>query len=164
MADASLKPERASTGPRTYSAGLSPSSAGSEPPEFGFGQTFQDNARAYAKHSGTSAEEPGGLSAFLMDSGVLLNDLAASQVQYEIGVEKLVLQKLSGIVDDHVPTLAKEKKILTSLLLDYDAAKSRLVNYRQKEGSASAHGGTVESDLREDRLSSDLADIETKVL
>ena len=130
-------------------------------PEFALGQTFQENGRAYAKHGVN--EEPGGLSAFLMDGGHLLNDLAASQVQYEIGVEKLVLQKLSGIVDDHVPTLAKERKTLSSLLLEYDAAKSRLVNYRQKEGSASAHGGTVESDLREDRLSSDLADIETKV-
>lgn len=130
-------------------------------PEFALGQTFQENGRAYAKHGVN--EEPGGLSSFLMDSGHLLNDLAASQVQYEIGVEKLVLQNLSGIVDDHVPNLAKERKTLTSLLLDYDAAKSRLVNYRQKEGSASAHGGTVESDLREDRLSSELADIETKL-
>ena len=34
-----------------------------------------------------------------------------------------------------VPTLNKERKTLSSLLLDYDAAKSRLVNYRQKEGS-----------------------------
>ena len=114
-----------------------------------YNTTFQENGRAYAKHGVN--EEPGGLSSFLMDSGHLLNDLAASQVQYEIGVEKLVLQNLSGIVDDHVPNLAKERKTLTSLLLDYDAAKSRLVNYRQKEGSASAHGGTVESDLREDR-------------
>ena len=117
-------------------------------PEFALGQTFQENGRAYARHS---EEQPSGLSSFLMDSGHLLNDLAASQVQYEIGVEKLVLQKLSGIVDDHVPHLAKERKTLSSLLLDYDAAKSRLVNYRQKEGSASASGGTVESDIREDR-------------
>ena len=36
-----------------------------------------------------------------MDSGILLNDLATSHVQYEIGVEKLVLQSLTGIVDDH---------------------------------------------------------------
>ena len=34
-----------------------------------------------------------------------------------------------------MPTLNKERKTLSSLLLDYDAAKSRLVNYRQKEGS-----------------------------
>lgn len=130
-------------------------------PEFALGQTFQENGRAYAKHGPN--EEPGGLATFLVDGGHLLNDLAASHVQYEIGVEKLVLQTLTGIVDEHVPLLAKEKKTLTSLLLDYDAAKSRLVNYRNKEGSSSAHGGTVESDLREDRLASDLADIETKV-
>ena len=125
------------------------------------GQTLQENGRAYAKHG--TLEEPGGLSNFLMESGHLLNDLAASHVQYEIGVEKLVLQALTGIVDDHVPTIDKERKSVKSLLLDYDAAKSRLVNYRHKEGSASSHGGTVESDLREDRLASDLADIETKV-
>jgi len=130
-------------------------------PEFALGQTFQENGRAYAKHG--TPEDPGGLSSFLMDSGILLNDLATSHVQYEIGVEKLVLQSLTGIVDDHVPTLNKERKTLSSLLLDYDAAKSRLVNYRQKEGSGSSHGGTVESDLREDRLNSDLAEIETKL-
>lgn len=130
-------------------------------PEFSLGQTFQENGRAYAKHG--SQDEPGGLSQFLMDSGHLLNDLATSHVQYEIGVEKLVLQSLTGIVDDHVPTINKERKNLSSLLLDYDAAKSRLVNYRQKEGSGSSHGGTVESDLREDRLASELAEIETKV-
>ena len=56
-------------------------------PEFALGQTFQENSRAYAKH-GTS-EDPGGISSFLMDSGILLNDLATSHVQYEIGVEKL---------------------------------------------------------------------------
>lgn len=130
-------------------------------PEFALGQTFQENSRAYAKHG--TPEDPGGISSFLMDSGILLNDLATSHVQYEIGVEKLVLQSLTGIVDDHVPTLNKERKTLSSLLLDYDAAKSRLVNYRQKEGSGSSHGGTVESDLREDRLNSDLAEIETKL-
>ena len=68
-------------------------------PEFALGQTFQENGRAYAKHG--TPEDPGGLSSFLMDSGILLNDLATSHVQYEIGVEKLVLQSLTGIVDDH---------------------------------------------------------------
>ena len=129
--------------------------------EFALGQTFLENSRAYAKHG--TAQEPGGMSTFLNESGHLLTDLATSHVQYEIGVEKLVLQSLTGIVDNHVPALNKERKTLSSLLLEYDAAKSRLVNYRQKEGSASSHGGTVESDLREDRLSSDLAEIETKV-
>ncbi len=43
------------------------------------------------------------------------------------GVEKLVLHSLTSIVDDHIPQLTKDKKTLTSLLLDYDAAKSRLV-------------------------------------
>ena len=38
-----------------------------------------------------------------------------------------------------VPTLNKERKTLSSLLLDYDAAKSRLVNYRQKEGSGKSY-------------------------
>ena len=38
-----------------------------------------------------------------------------------------------------VPTLNKERKTLSSLLLDYDAAKSRLVNYRQKEGSGNSY-------------------------
>ena len=131
-------------------------------PEFALGQTFQENGRSYAKHG--SEDDPGGLSKFLMEGGLLLNNLAASQVQYEIGVEKLVLQTLTGIVEEHVPTLAKERKTLSSLLLDYDAAKSRLVNYRQKEGSASSQGGTVETDIREDRLASDLAEIDTKVI
>lgn len=130
-------------------------------PEFALGQTFQENGRAYAKHGPN--DEAGGLSSFLKDSGELLNDLATSHVQYEIGVEKLVLQPLTGIVDEHVPQLAKERKTLNTLLLEFDAAKSRLVNYRNKEGSTSSHGGTVESDLREDRLASDLAEIETKV-
>jgi hypothetical protein len=98
-----------------------------------------------------------------MEGGHTLNDLAASHVQYEIGVEKLVLQALTGIVDEHVPPLAKERKTLSSLLLDYDASKSRLVNFRNKEGSSSASGGTIESELREDRLATELAEIETKV-
>ncbi len=144
-------------------------------PEFALGQTFQENARAYARHipvtssngnsggGGAGGAEGGGLSQFLMDGGHLLNDLAALHVQYEITVEKLVLQALTGIVDEHVPPLAKERKTLSSLLLEYDAAKSRLVNYRSKEGSGSSGGGTVESDLREERLAADLAEIETKV-
>lgn len=85
--------------------------------EFALGQTFQENARAYEKHK-ANGEDVSGLSTFLMDSGHLLNDLATSHVQYEIGVEKLVLQPLVGIVDDHVPTIAKERKTLTSLLLE----------------------------------------------
>jgi hypothetical protein len=43
------------------------------------------------------------------------------------GVEKLVLQSLSSVIDEHIPQLTKDRKTLTSLLLDYDAAKSRLV-------------------------------------
>ncbi len=140
-------------------------------PEFVLGQTFQENSRAYARHGATSnggtgtstSTEEEGLSKFLMDGGYLLNDLAALQIQYEITVEKLVLKSLTGIVDEHIPPLAKERKNLSSLLLDYDAAKSRLVNYRAKEGSCSSGGGTVESDLREERLAGELADIEAKV-
>ena len=79
-------------------------------PEFALGQTFQENSRAYAKH-GTS-EDPGGISSFLMDSGILLNDLATSHLQYEIGVEKLVLQSLTGIVDDHGKIMMKKFKII----------------------------------------------------
>jgi hypothetical protein len=45
-------------------------------------------------------------------------------------VEKLVLQSLTTLVDDHIPQLSKDKKTLTSLLLDFDAAKSRLVSDR----------------------------------
>ena len=131
-------------------------------PEFALGQTFQENGRLYKAKHGPN-EEAGGLSNFLLDSGQLLNDLGTSHVQYEIGVDKLVLLPLTNIVDEHVPQISKERKTLNSLLLEYDAAKGRLVNYRNKEGSTSSHGGTVESELREDRLSSDLAEIETKV-
>jgi len=131
-------------------------------PEFALGQTFQENGRLYKAKHGPN-EEAGGLSNFLLDSGQLLNDLGTSHVQYEIGVDKLVLLPLTNIVDEHVPQISKERKTLNSLLLEYDAAKGRLVNYRNKEGSTSSHGGTVESELREDRLSSDLAEIETKL-
>ena len=132
-------------------------------PEFALGQTFQENGRLYKAKHGPNEEQSGGLSNFLLDSGQLLNDLGTSHVQYEIGVDKLVLLPLTNIVDEHVPQISKERKTLNSLLLEYDAAKGRLVNYRNKEGSTSSHGGTVESELREDRLSSDLAEIETKV-
>lgn len=120
-------------------------------PEFALGQTFQENGRAYGRHSSEA-----GLSQFLLEGGVLLNDLAAGHVQYEVGVEKLVLQPLLGLVDEHGPPMAKERKNLTSLLLEYDAAKSRLANHRNKENS-------IESDVREERLSTELNDIESKV-
>ena len=79
-------------------------------PEFALGQTFQENGRAYGKHG--TPEDPGGMSSFLMDSGILLNDLATSHVQYEIGVEKLVLQSLTGIVDDHGKIIVKKFKTI----------------------------------------------------
>ena len=45
--------------------------------EFGLGQTFQENGRAYASH-----ERPGvnAMSQFLVQGGLLLNDLASNQV------------------------------------------------------------------------------------
>ena len=47
--------------------------------EFGLGQTFQENGRAYASH-----ERPGvnAMSQFLVQGGLLLNDLASNQVLY----------------------------------------------------------------------------------
>jgi len=56
---------------------------------------------------------------------------------YLSGVEKLVLSTLTTIVDDHIPQLAKERKTLNSLLLDFDASKSRLLSHRAKEGQNS---------------------------
>ena len=53
-------------------------------------------------------------------------------IQFFAGVEKLVLHSLTSIVEEHIPQLTKDKKTLTSLLLDYDAAKSRLVQIQLK--------------------------------
>lgn len=143
--------------------------------EFALGQTFQENGRSYLKHEHNAKDEQSGgpLSQFLFQGASLLNDLATSHVTYEIGVEKLVLHTLTSIVDDHIPQLTKEKKTLNSLLLDFDAAKSRLVSHRAKESQASANngGGSTYSvansdstgDVREERLQTELSDIENKV-
>lgn len=51
--------------------------------EFGLGQTFQENGRAYASH-----ERPGvnAMSQFLVQGGLLLNDLASNQVLSSVGI------------------------------------------------------------------------------
>jgi hypothetical protein len=61
------------------------------------------------------------------------------------GVEKLVLSTLTSIVEDHIPQLTKERKVLNSLLLDYDASKSRLVSHKAKEGSSSTNSAGLVS-------------------
>ena len=55
--------------------------------EFGLGQTFQENGRAYAPH-----ERPGAnaMSQFLIQGGLLLNDLASNQVST---ITKTMLKK-----------------------------------------------------------------------
>ena len=60
------------------------------------------------------------------------------QVQFEIGVEKLVLSPLGGVLEDHHPPIVRERKALTNCLLEYDAAKNKLA--RARDASASAAG------------------------
>ena len=93
------------------------------------------------------------MSQFLVQGGVLLNDLGSNQVQYEIGVEKLVMSPLNGILDDHAPHIVRERKALSNLLLEYDAAKNKLL--RTKEGDA--------NEEREEKLASELSEIEARL-
>jgi len=131
--------------------------------EFGLGQTFQENGRAYASH-----ERPGvnAMSQFLIQGGLLLNDLASNQVQYEIGVEKLVLGPLRGVLDDHHPPIVRERKALANCVLEYDAAKNKLARARDA-AATHAHGSDAgaasERADREEKLASELADVEAKL-
>ena len=52
------------------------------------------------------------------------------QVQYEIGVGKLVLGPLRGVLDDHHPPIVRERKALANCVLEYDAAKNKLARAR----------------------------------
>jgi len=81
---------------------------------------FQENGRSYLRHEQNAKQgvgsvreseigSGGALSQFLFESGSLLNDLAASQVTYEIGKMILPFSNLQ------ILTLAWDQSLISNL-------------------------------------------------
>ena len=86
------------------------------------------------------------------------------QVQYEIGVEKLVLGPLGAVLEDHHPPIARERKALSNSLLEYDAARNKLARAREATAAVTdASAAASERVEREERLATELAEVETKL-
>ncbi|XP_053393123.1 rho GTPase-activating protein 17-like isoform X6 [Mercenaria mercenaria] len=84
------------------------------------------------------------------------NSLAQQHLQYEIDVEKNVLEPLQAIVENEIPQISKLKKALGKVTLDMDSAKSRYnnaVRQTQVPGvnmvSASAKVDTLKDELED---------------
>ncbi|KAL3877617.1 hypothetical protein ACJMK2_035307 [Sinanodonta woodiana] len=82
--------------------------------------------------------------------------LALKQLEYEIEVEKNVIEPLEQTLDTDVPAIAKLKKQLNKVTLDMDSAKSRWHNaVRQTQvpgvnmATASAKADTIKDELEE---------------
>ncbi|GAB6032642.1 Rho GTPase-activating protein 44, variant 2 [Chamberlinius hualienensis] len=58
-------------------------------------------------------------------SGKLQCDLAQELLTFEVEVERLVLAKYVEILESDIPSIAKQRKQLKKLTLDYDSAKAR---------------------------------------
>ncbi|KAK3578728.1 hypothetical protein CHS0354_010110 [Potamilus streckersoni] len=82
--------------------------------------------------------------------------LALKQLEYEIEVEKNVIEPLEQTLDTDIPAIAKLKKQLNKVTLDMDSAKSRWHNaVRQTQvpgvnmATASAKADTIKDELEE---------------
>ncbi|CAB4057137.1 ARHGAP17 [Lepeophtheirus salmonis] len=139
--------------------------------DFIVGQTIQENGRLFTRKDETSF-----LGTLLSESGHLLNNLAANQIQYEIEVEKLVIQQLTSILDNHWPLIMKEKRNLERCVSDLDRIKSRLLHVKNSNASVSASssststgggsGGSTEDSAalqRELNLQEELYEVQNKV-
>ena len=94
---------------------------------------------------------------------MLLNDLATNHVTYEIEVEKLVLNPLNGIVQEY-STIEKEEKKNKQNSVDFDTQTALLANHRAKLDNIGGHTSNYAEGLeREEKLASELADIETRL-
>lgn len=51
--------------------------------------------------------------------------LANAAVDYELRVEQTVLNKLQQVLDVEVPSIIKQKRMLTKLVLDMDLARAK---------------------------------------
>lgn len=100
---------------------------------------------------------------FIVDGGMLLNDLATNHVTYEIEVEKLVLNPLNGIVQEYT-TIEKEEKRNKQNSVDFDTQTALLTNHRSKLDNIGGNASNYAEGLKtEEKLASELAEIETKL-
>ncbi|QQP55793.1 Rho GTPaseactivating protein 17like, partial [Caligus rogercresseyi] len=131
--------------------------------DFIVGQTIQENGRLFTRKDETSF-----LGTLLSDSGHLLNNLAANQIQYEIEVEKLVIQQLNSILETLWPPILKEKRNLERCVSDLDRIKARLLSVRNSNALAGtgANPGNPEDSAalqREQALQEELCEVQNKV-
>ena len=79
-------------------------------------------------------------------------------------MEKLVLGPLGAVLEDHHPPIARERKALSNSLLEYDAARNKLARAREATASVTdARAAATERFEREERLATELAEVETKL-
>lgn len=51
--------------------------------------------------------------------------LAIASVDYESRIEQTVLNKLQQVLDNDIPNIIKQKRLLTKLVLDMDLARAK---------------------------------------
>jgi hypothetical protein len=94
----------------------------------------------------------------------MLNDLATDQVTYELKVEKLVLNPLNTILQEHGPQIEKEEKRNKQNSTECDTATALLANHRTKLDNISGNATNYAEGLeREEELSNKLAEMETRL-
>ena len=74
-----------------------------------------------------------------------------------------MLGPLGGVLEDHHPPIARERKALSNCLLEYDAARNKLARAREATASVTDAGAATERVEREERLATELADVEAKL-
>ncbi|XP_007939840.1 SH3 domain-binding protein 1 [Orycteropus afer afer] len=75
-------------------------------------------------------------------SCVIQNQLACIVAEFEMTLEKDVLQPLSRLSEEELPAILKHKKSLQKLVSDWNTLKSRLSQAAKNSGGSQAPGGT----------------------
>ncbi|XP_060581327.1 rho GTPase-activating protein 44-like isoform X5 [Ruditapes philippinarum] len=89
------------------------------------------------------------------------NSLAQQHLQYELDVEKNVLEPLQAIVENEIPHIGKLKKALGKVTLDMDSAKSR---HNSAVKQAQVPGvNMVSASAKVDSLYTELEDTQNRV-
>ncbi|XP_068108959.1 SH3 domain-binding protein 1 [Hyperolius riggenbachi] len=90
------------------------------------------------------------------------SSLAQTLAEYEMNLERDVLQPLNKLSEDELPTILKHRKHLQKLLTDWNSAKTRL-SQTQKNMSAGQGGGSTGAPAKLESLKEEEEELRRKV-
>ncbi|KAM9783451.1 rho GTPase-activating protein 44-like isoform 10-T11 [Syngnathus typhle] len=99
------------------------------------------------------------LGKMLKMCGEAEEKLAQELMDFELQVERDVVEPLSTLAEVDIPNIQKQRKHLAKLVLDMDSSRTRY----QQSSKSSSHPGTLQPGTKSDSLREDMEDAATRM-